>query len=282
MFVLLVFVVVVAAGMVSIYLISNIRTEDPYVYQFLDDKVDDEVWGDKRRGNPYPALNFTIDCSRMDNESQDDCREFLYNQESVLYPEMEKMTGIDLRWCFHTVNMTVYPREELKKVCSERAGACASQNKSAGIAYIKYSPFLIINYECKMDSHELHHIFDKCVSTAEHRELMTVAGGRVEKRLCPDFEYPHNLHTLYHLQIMNDSDDDFEVKDCPSAQAYVIYNSDEEFFHEFYERLLQKKLDAPKKGTSITEAIIYASDEIDENITKHCLDNSGQPLVLEH
>ncbi len=236
---------------------------------------------DKRRGDPYPTLNFTTDCSRLDNESQDDCQTFFYNQEHVLYPEMKKMIGIDLRWCFHTINITMYStREEYIEVCGG-GGACAGVDPNSlyrDIAYIAYGPkFLpsfasIENDTCIMDSHELHHVFDSCITFFGSYEVSTVASGRIQKRLCPNYEYPYNLHSLYYLQIMNKSDDDFEVKDCSTARAYVIYKADEEFFHKYYEWLLKKDLGIPKRDDDITEAIIYASDhEGDYYVKKYCL-----------
>lgn len=66
-------------------------------------------------------------------------------------------------------------------------------------------------------------------------------------------------------------DDTFVVNDCVTAQAYTIYNADEEFFHKFYESLLQKPLGF-KKESDIIEGIIYASDnEPNHYIKEYCL-----------
>ncbi len=271
MFVLLILVVVVAAGMVSIYLISNIRTEDPYVYQFLEN----EVWGDKRRRDPYPALNFTIDCSRLDNESQDDCREFLYNQENVLYSEMKKMTGIDLRWCFHTVNMIVY---EGDMPCSNpKALGCAREDETDDIAHIAYSTYDVIYNPCKMDSHELQHVFDFCAGIPSPlREATTIWGNMAGKRVCPEYQDPRGLDVLLYKRLREDPEwGMFKITDCLRTQADVIYNSDEEFMQKFYEWVLQDYLRNPKGEKELSDAIIYAynyeNDSYLNDIKKHCM-----------
>ncbi len=282
MFVLLVLVaVVITSGCVNELIYTGVREERI--------PLDYETRG---RENPYPSLNFTIDCSRLENESQDDCREFIRNQETLVYPELERITGIDLMWCYDTINYTIYTGENIPEYGSgvePPKGAFSSRGSSANMGYVSK---VSVHSRCKMASHELTHAFDNCINMGGLSELTAVVtGGAAEKNLCPGWKIPYNLsrilqHIIPRRVLTRDRPpsfiNEFLYYDCMAAQASVIYNSDEEFLHKFYERLLQEPLGLNKDGYLITEAILYASDEIDENVTRHCLDDSGQPLVLEH
>jgi len=224
---------------------------------------------DKNRGNPHPSLKFEIDCSRLSYECQDDCQTFINNQENILYPEMKRITGIDLRWCYDRIKYTIYPTFEV------RAGGSASHDGNISIL-----PEFSINSPCKMESHELQHLFDFCIE--QHGpiiELMTVVGGMAQKNVCPEYEYPYNLSSLLERRIIVENNVKFEVKDCLTAWGYVIYYSDETFIHKFYEALLRKNLGEPKQAGDITEAIIYASDETDYYIKKYCLGDNERKLL---
>ncbi len=246
------------------------------------------------RKNPYPFLNFTIDCSLLEDEEQEDCQEFIYNQENVIYPEMKTLTGIDLRWCYDTINYTIYPDESVPTYGSgvdPPRGAFSAGSSSANLKYISG---VSIHSRCNMASHELTHAFDNCINMGNLWELTAVVvGGTVEKKLCPGWKIPYNLSKILNHIIPRSAyiEDPLENPNiinmrpyyaCLTAQASVIYYGDEEFLRKFYERLLQEPLRLNKEGYIITEAIIYASDEIDENVTIHCLDDYGHPLVIDH
>lgn len=256
---MIIFLVLIIAAIISIFMIQQIRTE----------KDEEAVYDwDKRRANPYPSLKFVLDCSRLSDEYQKDCQTFLYNQEHILYPEMKRITGVDLRWCYDTINMTIYPRGDEAFPCSG-GGGCIGHEPEESTIHIAYLPQISIHEKCKMDSHELQHVLDSCVSGFYLPEVMTVAGGIAEKNLCPEYEFPYNLNSLMRDEIVED--DTFVVKDCLTAQAYTIYNADEEFIHKFYESLLEKPLGF-KKESDITEAIIYASDnEPNHYMKEYCL-----------
>ncbi len=250
---LIIFSVLIAivVTIVSIYFLSNIGVEEKRP------PIDSEIRGIE---NPYPSLKFEIDCSKLDNESQDDCQEFIYNQEHILYPEMKRITGIDLRWCFDTIKYYIYPEEEMIKMFCPDGKLCLTGKAGGNSAY--RLPEYSINSKCKMESHETHHVLDNCVSIDTIREPLTWIGGIAHKNVCPDYELPHKLK------------DSLVVEDCTSAQAYIIYNSNETFIHKFYESLLliDKSLSMGREEVEITEAIIYASNnEIDHNIKKYCL-----------
>ncbi|UCD03021.1 MAG: hypothetical protein JSV63_00050 [Candidatus Aenigmatarchaeota archaeon] len=277
--VVLLVLVVVTVGTVSVYLLSNTGVEEESV------PLDYETRG---RENPYPSLNFTIDCSRLENEFQDDCREFIHNQENLVYPELERITGIDLRWCYDTINYTIHPESFQSLGGLEMHGSFLGRRSTAEIQYMAQ---VSVDSRCKTDAHELVHAFDNCIGgMGGNTEVTAVALAEVvRKKLCPGEGGTYNLSRILgciipRIAFIEDPNiiDIRPYYDCLAAQASMIYYGDEEFFRKFYERLLQEPIRELKDGAIITEAIIYASDKIDENVTIHCLDDSGQPLMLDY
>jgi len=257
---LIIFLVLVAVIVTSGCIIQQIGKEE------------ETTFDDKRRGDPYPSLSFEIDCSRLGNESQDDCQTFLYNMENKLYPEMKRVTGIDLRWCYDTIRFIIYPAgEELSAIPGIKAGGYAGRNGTA--AELGYTAEFTIDSPCKIQPHELQHAFDGCIGNyGPLIEVFTRFGRLIALRLCPDFKEEYNLASFMMHKIVKD--EYYEVKDCLGAQASVIfYNQDETFIHRFYEKLLRKNLSEPKTETDITEAIIYASNETNYDIKKYCSGN---------
>jgi hypothetical protein len=225
---------------------------------------------DKRRSNPYPSLSFNIDCSHLNSKYQDDCQTFITNQEKYIYPELKRLTGINLTWCYDKVSYVIYPTTK-ELFCNEDEGGCAFP-----FGGIQILPEFSINTTCKIDVHQLQHVFDWCIEQNYNiREAMAESVILTTyMSMCPPYyesvreEADKKINTLENNPTL--------IEDCKSAQDYAIlkytYNLRDSFLHRFYEWLLQKNLSVEKTESDITEAIYYGSNyESNFFVKKYCI-----------
>jgi len=225
---------------------------------------------DKRRNNPYPSLSFNIDCSHLSSKYQDDCQTFIINQEKHVYPELKRLTGINLTWCYDKVSYVVYPSAK-ELFCGEGEGGCAYP-----FGGIEILPESSINTTCKIDVRQLQHVFDWCIEQNSNIKE-TLAKSVIlttYMNMCPPYyesvreEADKTINTLENNPTL--------IKDCKDAQNYAIlkytYNFRDSFLHRFYEWLSQKNLSVGKTESDITEAIYYGSNhESNFFVKKYCI-----------
>jgi hypothetical protein len=102
--------------------------------------------------NPAPPdLPFTIDCSAMPSERQQDCDAYLATNRDRVYPILRQMTGVDLSKCYKTIRYAILPTDPAPGAGGTSSGPVITYNA-------QYS----IDSRYPYDLHELLHSASDC------------------------------------------------------------------------------------------------------------------------